>query len=613
MEATNPSAESAQAMYRRAMRFVEFEPWPQRFAIVLSSLAAIPVVLAILVLSRTVSLWLDSTAPGNLFRHWGRHGGPVVWPVIDRLADESGPNQLIAVVIMVAGLGFSWAILYWLGEWFAGRAAARTGERLRLAGFHQAMRLGALSPLPDDLAPSLDRGVEAVQVALRRSLAGLPRAVTGLFLALAMALVLSPWFALLSVSATCLAWSLAKACLAVGRARSKAEERQLAESLGRLGKIVHDIPAIKAQGLESLARDIIDGELAASAAHQAAQRGFSTMGRAAATLAAGGVLTGWLFAGFHLVESGRIGLADLVFLGMCQPALAHWFVGLSRSREADRRASSAARGLFQFLDQRGKVRQVPGAHSPGPLSQGLEFDHVNVRSAGKTLLRDFSMVVPAKAKVALVGGTCQEKRALLGLVARLADPEKGEIRWDGISLKLCGIEPLRAATGWVVAPFVVVGGTVGENILAGREKLTEADADAVSRATHLDRFTRALPEGKSTRVGHGGAELPPLAAYLVALSRAIVGNPSLLVLEEPDLETSEDDRALLDDALLRAFEERTVLLAARTLRMIASCDAVVMIDHGSVAAHGSHADLMAKSAMYRDLVHRDLSGSLSGK
>ena len=610
--APNPTELSkARSMYHRATLFVAFEPWPRRLAVGLSALAALPVVLLMLVLSRTMSLWLDAMAPGHALRQFGRHGGTVVWPLFDHFLAGTSDEPMLEVLAIVSGLSFSWAILYWLGEWFSSRSAARTGERLRLAGFHQAMRLGALSPLPDDLANSLDRGVEAVQVALRRSNSGLPRAITGLFLAMAAALVLSPWFALLSVAASCLAWSLGRACLTLGRSKSKEEERQLDQSLGRLKEIVHDMPAIKAQGMDVVVRDIIAAELATAANHQVANRGFATMGRAGATLAVGAVLLAWMITGFRLVADGTVGLSDFVFLGLCQPMLAHWFLGLSRSRDAEHRAALAAKGLFTFLDQRGKVRQVPGAHVPGPLAQGLEFDHVQVKAAGKTTLTDLSLVVPARSKVALVGGTDVEKRTLLGLVTRLADPDHGEVRWDGISLKLCRIESLRAAIGWAVAPFVVVSGSISENILAGRDKLSDGEVEAATRATHLDRFLRALPEARATRVGHGGAQLSGLTEYLIALSRALVGNPSLLIVEEPDIELSTDERALVNDALLRAFEDRAVLLIARTLNAIAACDQVVMIDHGRVTAHGTHADLMAKSSAYRDLVHRELSGSLA--
>jgi subfamily B ATP-binding cassette protein MsbA len=113
-------------------------------------------------------------------------------------------------------------------------------------------------------------------------------------------------------------------------------------------------------------------------------------------------------------------------------------------------------------------------------------------------------------------------------------------------------------------------------------------------------------------VGHGGAQLSGLTEYLIALSRALMENPSLLIVEEPEIELSTDEKALVNDALLRAFEDRAVLLIARTLNAIAACDQVVMIDHGRVAAQGTHADLMAKSSAYRDLVHRELSGSLAG-
>ena len=613
MEAAPSTLETSQArsMYHRATLFVSFEPWPRRFAVGLSVLAAFPVVLLMLVLSRTVTLWLDGMVPEHAFRQFGRHGGTVVWPVIDHLLAANTENPMLEVLAIVTGLGFSWAILYWLGEWFAGRSAARTGERLRLAGFHQAMRLGALSPLPDDLANSLDRGVEAVQVALRRSNSGLPRAITGLFLAMASALVLSPWFALLSVAASCLAWSLGRACLTLARAKSKVEEQHLDQSLGRLKEIVHDMPAIKAQGLEVLVRDIIAVELARVANHQVANRGFDTMGRAGATLVVGAVLLAWLVTGFSLVAGSVVGLSDFVFLGLCQPMLAHWFLGFSRSRDAEHRAALAAKGLFNFLDQRGKVRQVPGAHAPGALNQGLEFDHVQVRVSGKNGLSDISLVVPAGCKVALVGGTDVEKRSLLGLVARLADPDKGEVRWDGISLKLCRVDSIRSATGWAVAPFVVVSGSINDNICAGRQNINDADIEAAARSTHLDRFTRGLPDGRATRVDHGEVKLSKLAEYLVALSRATVGNPSLLIVEEPDFELSLDDRSLVNDALMRAFDGRSVLLIARTLNTIAACDQVVMIDHGRVATQGTHADLMAKSASYRDLVHRELSGSLS--
>ncbi len=595
----------ARAMYRRAIRFVAFEPWPSRFAVIVSICAAFPVVMGMLVLARWIAVGLDI----QVVNQSGRYGGPQIWFMIDNLV-MIGDNNNIALThfVVMAGLGLSWAILFWMGEFLAGRSAARTGERLRLAGFHQALRLGHHSGVPADLAHLLDRGVEAVQVALRRSLSGLPRALTGLFLAMAGALVLSPWFALASVAASCLAWGLGRGCLSLSRHYVRLEEDGLKGTLKRMESTVHDMAAIKAQGLEPLVRENIEIELATAAGHQVASRGYSTMGRAAATVLTGAVLLGWLSLGIWLVCHGNVGLADFFFLGLCQPAMAHWFLALSRSRDAEHRAALAARGLFHFLDQRGKVRQVPGAHTPGPLTQGLEFDHVSVRQNGKSLVRSASLVVPAGKRVALVGADNDELRCLLSLPNRLTDPDKGEIRWDGVNLKLCRLESLRMGIGWVVSPFVVVGGTVIANIIGGRPGTSESEAEAVCRSTHLDRLARTLPEGLSTQVGPGGISLQPLQAYLIALSRALLGNPSLLILEEPDFELNTDERALVDDALNRAIEGRAVLLLARTAARLLACDHIFLIEHGHVSMHGSHENLLAKSAVYRHFYEHTLDG-----
>jgi ABC-type multidrug transport system fused ATPase/permease subunit len=210
--------------------------------------------------------------------------------------------------------------------------------------------------------------------------------------------------------------------------------------------------------------------------------------------------------------------------------------------------------------------------------------------------------------VALVGADDDELRCLLSLPNRLSDPDKGEIRWDGVNLKLCRLESLRMGIGWVVSPFVVVGGTVIANIIGGRPGTSESEAEAVCRSTHLDRLARTLPEGLSTQVGPGGISLQPLQAYLIALSRALLGNPSLLILEEPDFELNTDERALVDDALNRAIEGRAVLLLARTAARLLACDHIFLIEHGHVSMHGSHENLLAKSAVYRHFYEHTLDG-----
>lgn len=599
----------ARAMYRRAIRFVAFEPWPGRFAVILSILAAVPVVLGMLVLARWIAAGLDALALSQP----ARYGAPQIWFLIDHLVTTGDRTHLPLVdFVVMAGLGLSWAILYWLGEFLAGRSAARTGERLRLAGFHQALRLGLHAGVPADLAHLLERGVEAVQVALRRALSGLPRALTGLFLAMACAMILSPWFALASVAASCLAWGLGRGCLALSQHYVRLEEEGHLETLKRIESTVHDMPAIKAHGLEPLVRENIEMELSTAASHQVASRGFNTMGRAAATVLSGAVLLGWLCLGIWLVRHGIVGLSDFFFLGLCQPAMAHWFLALSRSRDAEHRAALAARGLFHFLDQRSKVRQVPGAHSPGPLVQGLEFDHVTVRQHHKTVINGVSLVVPSGKRVALVGTDDTELRCLLALPNRLNDPDKGEVRWDGVNLRLCRLESLRTGIGWSVAPFVVAGGTVLANVLAGRNGASHSEAEAVSRSTHLDLLARSFPQGLATQVGPGGTQVQPLQAYLMALSRALLGNPSLLILEEPDFELSPDDQALVEDALDRACENRTVLILARTAKRVLTCDHVVVIEHGHVAMHGSHESLLAKHAGYRHLYEHTLTGHPTG-
>src|SRR5262249_50378397 len=206
-----------------------------------------------------------------------------------------------------------------------------------------------------------------------------------------------------------------------------------------------------------------------------------------------------------------------------------------------------------------------------------------------------SLRIQAGQRVALLGPEDMEKHALVYLIPRFLDPNSGEIRIDGVNLRNVTLDSLRAQTAVVLQHNLVFNDTVANNIGCGDPSFTLPQIIEAAKLAHAHQFIQKLPQGYETAIGEMGHALKISDQFRIALARAILRDPALLIVEEPFAGLDEDSKSLLDDTFSRLLPGRTAIFLAHRLSTIKSCDKVFLLHQGRIEAAGEHRDLLQKN------------------
>ncbi|MBA3314696.1 MAG: ABC transporter ATP-binding protein/permease [Planctomycetota bacterium] len=283
-----------------------------------------------------------------------------------------------------------------------------------------------------------------------------------------------------------------------------------------------------------------------------------------------------------------------VFACMYRPAEMLWAL-----RQEWAAAGTAAHVIQRYLDRVPEVGQAVGAKFLQPLSKVLRFDDVTYTiPGGRQLLDGLDLQIPAGELVAIVSSDPLEAKALVNLLPRFIEPQRGRVLYDGEDTAWATLESLRAETV-VAAADPGLTGTVRENIACGRPNISLPQITEAAKAAHAHQFIQRLPQGYETLLGEHGEPLDAGQQFRLGLARAALVNPALLVVEEPTERLDEDTKNLLDDAYQRIFPGRTVIVLPTRLSSVKKADRVVVLHRGKVDAVGKHADLVRGCPIYR--------------
>jgi len=237
------------------------------------------------------------------------------------------------------------------------------------------------------------------------------------------------------------------------------------------------------------------------------------------------------------------------------------------------------------------------------MSKELEFDQVALREpgTGRMLLDGLNLTIPAGQRVAVVGADEAEKQAFVSLVLRFLDPSSGEIRIDGKNIRWVTLDSLRNQVALVMQQSLIFNDTVANNIGCGDPSFSIPQIIEAAKLAHAHNFIQRLPYGYETTIGELGHSLSLGERFRIALARAILRDPAILIIEEPDGLLDEDNKAMLDDAYERLLPERTVIFLPHRLSTIKSCDRVYLIHNGKLEGEGEHRELLQDNELYRHL------------
>jgi ATP-binding cassette subfamily B protein len=326
---------------------------------------------------------------------------------------------------------------------------------------------------------------------------------------------------------------------------------------------------------------------------------------------------GWLYV------QGRIPLGSglVVFAGLLQQFNGQ-VANITTIANSVQQSFTAARRVFEVLDTESEVQNRPAAVKPGRLKGAITFENVTFsysrtapEKAGSTnVLEDVSFQVRPGQVIGIFGMTGAGKSSLLSLIPRLYDPKHGRILADGVDLRDLDLDSYRRQIGIVYQESFLFSNTVSANIAFGNPYATQAQVEQAARLASAHEFVTALPHGYDTVLGEAGVNLSGGQRQRLALARALLLEPPILILDDPTASVDPKTEHEIVSALRSAMAGRTAFIVANRLSLLQRADNILVLDGGRLIHQGTHAALVQIDGPYREtamLQLMDLEGQKS--
>jgi ATP-binding cassette, subfamily B, bacterial MsbA len=276
-------------------------------------------------------------------------------------------------------------------------------------------------------------------------------------------------------------------------------------------------------------------------------------------------------------------------------------------------ALAAAQRVFELLDKEPVIQDAKHAKQIKMVKSKIEFKNVDFAyQPEKNILKNIQLTVRAGEVVAIVGRSGAGKTTLVDLLPRFMDVTDGQITIDNINLKQIGVQSLRGMIGLVTQDTILFNDTIRNNIAYGRPEASLKDIEAAAQAANAHDFILQTKQGYDTMIGERGVKLSGGQRQRLAIARAVLKNPPILVLDEATSALDTESERLIQAALETLMVNRTTLVIAHRLSTVQHANQIIVLDDGKIVERGKHSELMRKDGVYRKLVRMQF-GMTKGK
>ncbi|WP_284140961.1 MULTISPECIES: ABC transporter ATP-binding protein [unclassified Virgibacillus] len=266
-------------------------------------------------------------------------------------------------------------------------------------------------------------------------------------------------------------------------------------------------------------------------------------------------------------------------------------------------AMAASERIFEYLDEQPIVDEVKNAHEFKEMNGEIEFENVQFSyNEDRIALKDISLRIKAGQTVALVGHTGSGKSTIANLISRFYDPTCGSVKVDGHDLCNVSLRSLRNRISVVLQDTFIFSGTIMENIRFGHPAATDEEVIEAAKVVGADEFIQRLAKGYETEVEERGNILSAGERQLLSFARALLADPSILILDEATASIDTETEVRIQTALRRLLKGRTAIIIAHRLSTIREADNIFVLENGTILENGNHEALMEQKGEYFDLV-----------
>jgi len=311
--------------------------------------------------------------------------------------------------------------------------------------------------------------------------------------------------------------------------------------------------------------------------------------------------------GITLISLNKMSIGDVTGLIL---VLSPIFFSIRRTGETSTQLSTSIGALdrvFDFFDVQPKVEDVENPVSPSDINGNIIFQDVNFHypvGSGITILNEMSFSIEAGKHIAFVGPSGAGKSTIMDLISRFYDPVAGTILIDDYDVRNLPLKFLRQKIGIVMQETILFSGTIADNMRIGKPDAKTEEIVIALKNAHAWEFVSQMPESIDSLLGERGVNLSGGEKQRLAIARVFLKNPRILILDEATSALDADSEFFVQEALNRLMRDRTTLIIAHRLATVKDVDTIFVIDGGRIIDKGSHADLLSRNTIFRNLYEK---------